>query len=211
MAVLLSDDFTGSDGDPILGRTMNPGPGTWSTVTFNGTGTITIQSNTATCVPVTVNEMIAFADAEAADGVAEVTAQSSDTGDCGLLMRVIDFDNKLNWELQISLGQFAFNQTVGGSFSEVAAYNGVVPAADTPYVLRAEMAGETFDLFLDSVEVISDAVSTVNQAVTNHGLYKGGSVTTALATWDLFSFNGTAPPSAVVPIIVNSLKQQRNM
>lgn len=183
MSTLLSDNFTAADTTTLSGRTMSPGPGTW-TVTA---GTWSILSNEAIQTGVAGWSPV-HGDSGSGNVVVTVTWKTPVAGtqwNGGLTLRFADVNNQWRVVLDSAAALWYLREITAGVATTRASTAFTVNSNST-YVLEATCNGNSITCTVNGANSISYGSASAGAANTKHGLANYGDVSYTGGSWDGF-------------------------
>lgn len=172
-AVSITDNFTGSDGTAINGRTTTTGGKTWVATGY------TIQSNKAQDLTATGTNHYSILDA----GVSDCTVQLDMVYASqypALTFRYVDANNTWTFYHDISATSMKVGKTVAGVFTPIATY---VVASGT-HTIKVVMSGNNLS-FYDGATLLGTFADSFNATATKHGFSNYNSSTSTVDNWQL--------------------------
>lgn len=204
MATLLYDTFTGANGTALTSHTMDVGGG-WTAAV----GTFQIQSNKATPNSNADDDQV-VADAGKAD--VDISVEIVPQGVLGvnlsnpaIILRWTDSSNFWLIDTVINGGSphtlTLYEKAAGVYASKAFADPSIV--AGSGYTVRATLSGQTIQIRLNEVLLITYTAASSNLTSTKFGLRLGKSGSPTSCTWDLFTVADL--PQAVMTLAEPSL------
>ncbi len=164
--IRLKDIFFDNVGVDLSVHTMDVGPG-WTILT----GTLQIPNNRCQA---TVAPAYAIANATQAGVNAFLTVNVQDNDSAGLTLRRSDASN--GWDIVLDTTTFRIIEHNAGVYT-VRASTTLSLIAGTDHPLQVTMSGQSILAILDTTTQISYGAATLNQTVTNHGIYQATTLT----------------------------------
>ena len=181
-ATLGQDDFTGSNTDPISGRTASGG-GTWTEHTSYASGDAIIVDpnrarNSASPACFYHSGTPATADYDVSLGI--VMRSDNNSSLASAAGRIDIAADTMYYAGYATSGNVWFiNKALAGVTSSIGATVGATLTVDQEYTVKLEMRGTTLKLYVDGVETISRTDSDISAAGKAGFRLQGGTTPTA--------------------------------